>query len=48
MTEPTPPATSVRISATADLHFGRHPIDSYSPVLSAAVVDATTFATMDE
>ena len=30
----------VRLSATADLHFGRHPAESYTPVLTAASTDA--------
>ena len=30
----------VRLSATADLHFGRHPAESYTPVLAAASTDA--------
>jgi Icc-related predicted phosphoesterase len=34
----------VRISATADLHFGRHPADTYSPILIAAAADADVLA----
>jgi Icc-related predicted phosphoesterase len=39
MAEPETPGTSVRITATADLHFGRHPADSYGPLLSASSID---------
>jgi Icc-related predicted phosphoesterase len=34
----------VRISATADLHFGRHPADTYAPILVAAAADADVLA----
>jgi len=30
----------VRIVATADLHFGRHPAESYAPILTEATVNA--------
>lgn len=33
----TPP---LRIAATADVHFGRHPAESYAPVLTAAATDS--------
>jgi Icc-related predicted phosphoesterase len=31
---------SVRIAALADLHFGRHPAETYAPILSRAAADA--------
>ncbi|HXT68675.1 MAG TPA: metallophosphoesterase [Vicinamibacterales bacterium] len=34
----------VRITATADLHFGRHPADTYGPALAAATADADVLA----
>jgi len=34
----------VRISATADLHFGRHPAETYSPILTAAAAGADVLA----
>lgn len=36
--------TPVRISATADLHFGRHPPETYAPALAAAAADADVLA----
>ena len=32
--------TRVRLSATADIHYGRHPAETYVPVLTAATTDA--------
>jgi Icc-related predicted phosphoesterase len=34
----------VRVSATADLHFGRHPPETYSPILTAVAADAEVVA----
>jgi Icc-related predicted phosphoesterase len=34
----------VRITATADLHFGRHPVETYGPALAAATADADVLA----
>lgn len=39
-----PDASVVRITATADLHFGRHPDESYGPALMAATADADVLA----
>ena len=33
------PDTRVRITATADLHFGRHPAEFYAPILTAAATN---------
>lgn len=45
MTDPalTPPSV-VRISAIADIHFGRHPIETYPPILAAATAEADVLA----
>lgn len=34
------PRRRLRVAATADLHFGRHPVETYSSFLAAAATDA--------
>ena len=41
---PSAPGPTVRISATADLHFGRHPAETYAPILTMAAADADVLA----
>jgi Icc-related predicted phosphoesterase len=40
MVESKPTNAAVRLVAMADLHFGRHPVEAYLPVLNAASADA--------
>lgn len=40
MAESKPVPADVRIAAVADLHFGRHPVEAYPPVLNAATTDS--------
>ena len=40
MTELTPSGTHVRLTAMADLHFGRHAAETYPPILTAAIADS--------
>ena len=41
---PSAQGQTVRISATADLHFGRHPAETYAPILAMAAADADVLA----
>jgi Icc-related predicted phosphoesterase len=41
---PSAHGQTVRISATADLHFGRHPAETYFPILTMASADADVLA----
>ena len=40
MAETTPSPNPVRLSAMADIHFGRHAPETYPPILTAATTDA--------